>query len=153
LLRAIYGPLEPNKRLFRYDLDDYVRSALYVRTHLLAKSCTESDLVEALRAGRGFISFDMMADGTGFVYMAQSPQSKVVMGESVKMEPGLMLKAFSPFRGKFVLMHNGVKKDEQQGVDYAFTPKEPGQYRLEVFLNVLGKDQLWLLTNPITITN
>jgi hypothetical protein len=38
-------------------------------------------------------------------------------------------------------------------VDYAFTPKEPGQYRLEVFLNVLGKDQLWLLTNPITITN
>lgn len=153
LLRMIYGPLEPGKQLFRYDLDDYVRSALYVRTHLLAKDLTETDLVEALRAGRGFISFDMIADGTGFVYMAQGAQNKAVMGESIKLEPGLALKAYSPFTSTFSLMRNGVKVDEQRGRDYTFSPKEPGKYRLEVSLDVLGKDQLWLLTNHIAVTD
>ena len=153
MLRAVYGPLEPGKQLFRYDLDNYVRSAFYVRTHLLAKNCTEKDLVEALRAGRGFVSFDMVADGTGFVYMAQAGQTKAVMGESIKMEPGLALKAFSPYKSRFTLMHNGIKLDEQEGREYTFSPKETGKYRLEVSLNVLGKDQLWLMTNPIEVTN
>lgn len=153
LLRAFYGPLEPGKQLFRYDLDNYVRSALYVRTHLLAKNLTEADLIGALRAGRGFVSFDMVADGTGFVYMAQGASGKAVMGESIKMEPGLTLKAFSPYKGRFALMHNGIKVDEQEGREYSFTPKETGKYRLEVSLNVLGKDQLWLLTNPIEVTH
>jgi hypothetical protein len=153
LLRALYGPLEPGKLLFRYDLDKYVRSAKYVRTHLLAKSCTEPDLIEALRAGRAFLSFDMVADGTGFVYMAQGAQNKAVMGESIKMEPGLTLKAFSPYKSKFALMRNGIKIDEQEGRDYSFSPTEKGKYRLEVSLKVLDKDQLWLLTNPIEVTN
>ena len=153
LLRAVYGPLEPNKQLFRYDLDNYVRSALYVRTHLFAKDCTEKELVEALRAGRGFVSFDMVADGTGFVYTAQGASGKAVMGESIKMEPGLTLKAASPYESRFALMHNGIKVDEQAGREYSFTPKDTGKYRLEVSLKVLGKDQLWLLTNPIAITN
>jgi len=153
LLGAVYGPLEPGKQIFRYDLDNYVRSAHYVRTHLLAKDLTETDLIEALRAGRGFISFDMVADGTGFVFMAQGAQSKALFGESIKMEPGLALKAFSPCKGKFVLLRNGVPVDEQEGRDYTFFPKETGKYRVEVYLKVLGKDQLWLLTNPIAVTN
>jgi hypothetical protein len=153
LLRAVYGPLEPNRQVFRYDLDNYVRSAFYVRTHLFAKSCTEKDLVEALRAGRGFVSFDMVADGTGFVYMAEGAAGKAMMGESVKMEPGLKLKASSPYSSKFALMHNGIKVDEQEGREYTFSPVEKGKYRLEVSLKVLGKDQLWLMTNPIEITN
>jgi hypothetical protein len=153
LLGAAYGPLVPGRQIFRYDLDNYVRSALYVRTHLLAKELTEKDLVEALRAGRGFVSFDMVADGTGFVFLAQGTQNKAVMGESIKMEPGLALKAFSPCKGKFVLMHNGIKVDEQEGREYSFSPGETGKYRLEVYLKVLGKDQLWLMTNPIEVTN
>ena len=153
LLRMVYGPLEPGRQLFRYDLDNYVRSALYVRTHLLAKNLTEPDLVDALRAGRGFVSFDMVADGTGFVFMAQGAQNRAVMGESIKMEPGLALKAFSPCKGRFMLLHNGIKVDEQEGREYDFTPKETGKYRIEVYLNVLGKDQLWLMTNPIAVTN
>jgi hypothetical protein len=153
LLRTVYGPLEPGRQIFRYDLDDYARSALYVRTHLLAKNLTEPDIVEALRAGRAFVSFDMVADGTGFVFMAQGAQGRAVMGESVKMEPGLTLKAFSPCKGKFAPLRNGIKVDEQEGRDYSFSPKETGKYRLEVYLNVLGKDQLWLMTNPIAVTN
>ncbi len=153
VLRALYGPLEPNKQLFRYDLDKYERSALFVRTHLLAKQCTEKDLVDALRAGRAFVSFDMMADGTGFVYLAQGSQGRVVMGESIKLEPGLTLKAYSPYKSKFALMVNGIKKDEQEGTEYDYTPTDTGKYRLEVSLKILGKDTLWLLTNPITVTS
>ncbi len=153
LLRLIYGPLEPGKQVFRYDLDDYKRSALYVRDHLFAKGLTEPDLIEAARTGRGFLSFDMVADGTGFVYFAEAGPNKTMMGESIKMEPGLKLKAFSPYEGKFALMHNGIKIDEQKGRDYTFTPTEKGKYRLEVSLKVLDKDQLWLMTNPIEITN
>jgi hypothetical protein len=95
----------------------------------------------------------MVADGTGFVYTAEGAQNKAVMGESIKMEPGLKLKASSPYQSKFALMRNGIKVDEQEGRDYTFAPAETGKYRLEVSLNVLGKDQLWLLTNPIAVTN
>ena len=152
LLRALYGPLEPGKQLFRYDLDNYVRSALYVRTHLLAKSCMEPDILEALRAGRGFISFDMVADGSGFVLLAQDGPNRAVMGESIPLAPGLALKAWSPYESTFALLHNGIKVDEQKGREYTFSPKETGKYRLEVSLSVLGRDQLWLLTNPIEVT-
>ena len=153
MLRMMYGPLEPNKMLFRYDLDKYIRSAKYVRTHLYAKNLTETELVEALRAGRGFLSFDMVADGTGFVYLAESGANKAMMGESIKMDPALSLKAWSPYPSKFALMKNGLKVDEQEGREYVFQPKEAGKYRLEVSLKVMGKDQLWLLTNPIEVTN
>ena len=153
LLRLIYGKREPGELLFRYDLDKYVRSAHYVRTHFLAKACTEADILDALRAGRAYVSVDMVADATGFVYMAQSGEGRAVMGESIKMAPGLELKAYSPYPAKFELLRHGVKVDEQEGTAYRFTPTETGKYRLEVSLNVLDKDQLWLFTNPIEITN
>jgi hypothetical protein len=151
LLQSAYGKLEPGKLVFQYDLDKYARSAKYVRTHLLAKACTEADLVGALRAGRAFLSFDLIADGTSFVYMAEGAQGRAVMGESIKLDPSLTLKAYSPYPCKFVLLRNGFKADEQQGTQYTFSPKERGKYRLELYLDVAGKDQLWLLTNPIEI--
>jgi hypothetical protein len=58
-LRLCFGPLEPGKRLFRIDLDPYERSARFVNTHLLAKELTEAALLDALRAGRAFIAFNL----------------------------------------------------------------------------------------------
>jgi hypothetical protein len=153
LLRTIYGNLEPGKQVFRYDLDQYARSAKYVRTHLLAQACTEKDIVDALRIGRGFLSFDMIADGTGFVYMAVGAQGKAVMGESIKRDPTLTLQAYSPYPCKFILMKDGVKINEQEGAQFKFTPTEKGKYRLELSLKVAGQDQLWLMTNPIELTD
>jgi len=151
LLRWAFGPLEPGKGLFRIDLDPYERSLRYVNNHVLAENLTEEDIVDALRNGRSFVAFDMIADARGFVYFADDGQRKYVMGEEAPMSEGLVLRAASPHRVRFRLVANGEVIDTQEGREYEYTVPYPGKYRLEAELSVLDEWVPWVYTNPIVV--
>src|SRR5208283_2577408 len=61
LARLFFGPLTPDRKLFHVQLDPYERSARFVNTHVLARSLSETTILDGLRAGRVFIGFDMIA--------------------------------------------------------------------------------------------
>jgi hypothetical protein len=165
IVRCCFGALEPNKVLFRLDLDPYERTARFVNTHLLAKDLTEPALLEALRAGRAFVAFNLLADATGFAYVAQAASGQqVTMGETIARTPGLKLLAEAPLPCRFTLMRDGVKVAGGDGKTFAYDVTEPGKYRIQADVAVPGESALsgengfepnmatWVLTNPIEVT-
>lgn len=162
LLHLFFGPLEPDKQLFRIDGDPYDRSARFVNTHLLASELTESALLDALRTGRAFIAFNMLADASGFAYVAQGNGQQVTMGEQIAQTPGLKLLAESPLSCRFTLFRNGKKVVDQEGRTFEHEVSEPGKYRIQADIRVPGEVSVigssyalnmapWVLTNPIEV--
>ena len=151
LLRLAFSRLEPGRELFCITLDPYVRSLRFVNTHLLAQAKTEEGLLNALRHGRCFIAFDMVADARGFTYLCESPDGTFVMGDEVGFEPGLVLKAESPLPCRFILIRNGEQETQREGRTFRFEVAEPGNYRLEAELEILDEWTPWVYTNMIYV--
>lgn len=152
LLRLCCGPLEPGREVFRFELDPYAVSCHFVNTHLLAQGCTEPEVLDSLRAGRAFVSFDMLSDAKGFVCFAEGSTAKAVMGESIALEPGLRLLAAAPNQCRFVLLKDGKPVGQAEGAECSFDIAETGKYRVEAQLNILGEWVPWIYANPIGVT-
>ncbi|HPO16829.1 MAG TPA: hypothetical protein PLI09_25550 [Candidatus Hydrogenedentes bacterium] len=152
LFRIFCGPLEPNRQILRIELDPYARSCHFVNTHVLAKSCTEKDILDSLRAGRAFVAFTMLADAKGFVCFAQGQTNKAVMGESIPLEPGLKLRAAAPNRCRFTVLKDGQPAEQFEGTELNVEITQPGKYRVEADLNIVGEWTPWIYGNPIDIT-
>ncbi len=164
LLRVFFGPLEPDKQVFRIDADPYERSARFVNTHLLAKELTETALLDALREGRAFIAFNMLADASGFAYVAQGNGQQVTMGEQIALTPDLKLLAEAPLSCRFTLFRNGKKVVDIEGKTFEYAVTAPGKYRIQADLRVPGEITVtgenyalgmapWVLTNPIRVVD
>jgi hypothetical protein len=153
LLRLFPGPLEPNTQLMRWELDPYERFIRFSNTHLLARELTEPALLEALKQGRAFMAFDMIADARGFVYFAEDTAgNKTVMGDSVPLTPALKLKAEAPYEVRFTLLRDGLTETQTTGRTIEYAVPQPGKYRLEAELNINGEWVPWLYTNPLEVT-
>ena len=151
LLRLISGPFVPGKEAFRFQLDPYERSTRYVADHVLAKELSEPAIIDALREGRVFVSFDMIADATGFVWMAKGGGKQAVMGEQIALGPDTTLLAAAPFACRFTVLRNGVQVHQQEGTSMEWKPTEAGKYRVEAELNILGEWTPWVYANPLEV--
>ncbi len=151
LARMCFGPLTANRKLFHLQLDPYERSARFVNTHVLARELTEPALLDSLRAGRAFVGFDMIADSSGFQWVASDGSSQAVMGEASTLTPTTRLTAQSPLPCRFTVLKDGTSVFEQEGRDLEYGPASPGKYRVEAELKVLGKWVPWVYANPIEL--
>jgi hypothetical protein len=151
LLRACFGPLEPGRRLFEWRLDPYERLARFVNTHVLATELTEPAVLEALRAGRAFIGFDMIADSAGFLWLAENQGGKAVMGESLPFSGGTRLRARAPLPCRFTVLRDGKAVCQQEGRSLEWKPPGGGKYRIEAELKVLDQWVPWVYANPIEL--
>ncbi len=152
LLRLFFGPLEPNKEIFRFQIDRYERMTRHVCTHVLAKDLTEEEIITAINEGRAFVGFDMLADSTGFVWMAKDGNRQAIMGESIPYSPTLKLVAASPHLCRFIVRRHGIKVYEAEGATLEWQPEQPGKYRVEAELKILGEWVPWVYSNPVEIT-
>jgi hypothetical protein len=151
-LRVMFGPLEPGRELFRFQLDPYERMTRYVATHVLAPELTEEALLDSLKEGRVFVGFDMLADCRGFVYLAEDGAQRAVMGESLPFREGVRLKAASPHACRFTVLRNGEPVHHEEGTELDWQPDKPGKYRVEAELNILDEWTPWVYTNPLELT-
>ncbi len=151
LLRLAFGPLEQGKLLFSFTADPYERTFRFINTHILAKEKSGASILDALRAARAFVAFDMLADARGFVFMAQSGQQTAVMGEDLPFAGGITLRAESPLPCRFTLRRDGEEVRQQAGRSFEYEPDRPGNYRVECELEILGEWTPWIYSNPIRI--
>jgi len=141
----------PGDKIFELRIDPYPISFGYVGTHLLMRELSRESVWEALKGGHCFVGFDWMADSTGFVFMATDGQRKAVMGDEIKLAPGLKMVMAAPLGGKIRLFRNGAMILEQEGDKLEFAPKEPGIYRVEVWQSPAGDLRPWIYSNPIYV--
>ncbi len=151
LARVFFGPLEPGRRLFAIQLDPYARSARFVNTHVLAAELTEPAILEALRAGRVFVGFDMIADSSGFRWLAAGAGTRTMMGESGAFASDTLLRAASPLPCRFTILKDGEQVFQQEGRALEWHPGGPGKYRVEAELKILGQWVPWVYANPLEL--
>jgi hypothetical protein len=130
------------------DLDPYEHSFRHTSTHLLINELSKAAVGDALGDGRVYVAFDWMADPTGFVCFAEQDGRPLPLGsETIAGEP-LRIRAEIPLPGTIRLVHNGKVIEQRDSHDLDVTVEEPGVYRVEVLLTLVGEPRPWILTNP-----
>jgi hypothetical protein len=145
---------DAGNKILRLKFDDYATIFRIARTHVLLDKNTEltqESLLNAFRQGHDYFSLDILSDPKGFLFVSGDK----MMGDEVKLAEGTKLKVRVPQRSRIVLLRNGTKISETPDAnETVFVPKESGSYRVEVFLDSLGKpfDQMpWITSNPIYV--
>jgi hypothetical protein len=136
---------------FHLDLDPYERSFRHVCTHLFLTEQTEAAVREALNAGRAYVSFEWIADPTGFNFQAVRGAQAFEMGSEVPLGSGLVLRSVSPLPVRFRLIRNGKEVHSALGRSYEHPVTQAGNYRLEAWVNLPENPQIWILSNPIYV--
>jgi hypothetical protein len=155
-----------NLRAFGRQVDPYSLAFKILNTHALVPSdtaeslktfapeLTTEKLVAALRAGRCFASFNLMADAAGFRFAAHAGDGGAVvavLGDEVPRQAGLVLVAQSPVPGLLELLRDGVPIRRQEGRGLRHQVDRPGVYRVEVSLKVVDRWRPWIFANPIYV--
>lgn len=155
-----------NLRAFGRQADPYALSFKSVNTHVLAPSETSAKLkafapgltterlVAALRAGRSFAAFNLLADAGGFRFAAHTGDGGAVvavLGDEVPLQAGLTVVAQSPVPGLLELLRDGVPIRRQEGRELRHPVDRPGVYRVEVSLKVVDRWRPWIFANPIYV--
>jgi hypothetical protein len=105
-------------------------------------------LYEALREGRAYIGVDGLAPARGFDFRATGPGGVAHMGEEHQAGDWVM-RARAPDESRIVLIRSGAEIAATWGTSLEHEVSEPGVYRVEARLPVDGREQRWILSNPI----
>ncbi len=164
----VLGDDSGNKGL-NLKIDDYETIFRLVRQHVLIekdKPLTRETLIDALKAGRSFIGFDVLGDTKGFrfrTYRRDGPfsdEGPTHMGEQTsnigQFNLWITLPAInrSPHKARVVILRNGqvfsestpIIEEVGEEIGFAQIPlisdddrvRDPGTYRVEVYLDQLG---------------
>lgn len=152
VLEALFGPLTPGRELFHVDLDPYARSLRYVNTHLLAHDNSEAALTDALRNGRAFVAFNLLADARGFVLFAEADGARATMGEAIAFKPDLRLKGEAPLPARWTVLRDGEVLATQEGRRLDWPVPGPGNYRVELAVKPGAAWLDWIYANPVRVT-
>jgi hypothetical protein len=122
---------------------------LFYTTHLIARERDTVPLLEALRLGHSYVSFDYLGYVGAFAFFAQNGESKTMMGDEVQSASGLALKAELPSEADRIVMYRDGAEvaSAENAMKLEFAPKSPGAYRIEAYRN----GRMWILSNPVYV--
>ena len=145
---GIGSPDAHGLRRFGLHLGPYSTMLKLVRNHLLVHSVSEKEIYDALSRGHCFVAHDLVAEATGFTFVALSGNSVCgVMGDKVKLQKNLRLYAYLPSPGTLVLLKDGRRLHTLEGQHGLFPVDSPGVYRLEA----ARKGTPWIYSNPLYV--
>ncbi|HZI17494.1 MAG TPA: hypothetical protein VEY09_02775 [Pyrinomonadaceae bacterium] len=148
------------KPLLKFYLDPYERSFRVVRNRVLLPKGTPPTagaVLEALRAGRSYVGFDIFGDAGGFRFTAALGSAIQGMGDEVRPTVGeaVRLSARSPVKARFVFFRDGrAFREVPETTTAEVMADERGAYRVEVYLDGLGpllEGKPWIISNPIYV--
>lgn len=125
-----------------------------IRTHVLSPEPFTNDapadlatLRELLRAGRCYVSYDLLADATGFRFEAEREAQTFQMGDEVPAASAIEFRASLPVEADVRLLRDGQPLASTTGRELTASAAEPGVYRIEARL----EGRPWLYSNPIYV--
>jgi len=118
-------------------------------THIIASERQTAPMIDALRHGHAYVAFDFLGYVPNFMFLAQSGDRKVMMGDELPMAPGIKLKAELPADAdKVILLDGGSELETGTDVStFEYTVTAPGTYRIEAYRH----GHPWIYSNPIYI--
>jgi hypothetical protein len=134
-------------------LDSYERSFGLVSTHLFLMELSQDEIYRAIRAGHGYVCFDVFAPCRGFSFTATDGKNIAIMGDEFRMDPNAAstLDVATPTDSTIHLLKDGQPLRQTEGRALSLDLKEPGVYRVEVELPRGKKNVQWIYSNPIYV--
>jgi hypothetical protein len=132
-----------------------------INTHLVVDGELTGDLIDdrrlvtgALRQGHAFIGYDLPASTRGFRFYAQGRERQAIMGDEINLHQSVTFQIKLPTSTECRLVRNGeVVKAWYDRPICAYIAREPGAYRVEAYINYMGKRRGWIFSNPIYVMN
>ena len=130
-----------------------------INTHVLLPHPLGTDpvtdtnmILEALRQGHCFIGYDLPAPTRGFTMTAHGMQQTAQMGDELDSKGGVTFKIRLPRRAECVLLKDGKPVRTWHDRDLCtYITSEPGVYRLEAYIQYLGRRRGWIYSNPVYV--
>jgi hypothetical protein len=127
----------------------YPEVFLSISTHVLAKERTESAIVDAMRRGRAYVSFDVNGEGTGFDFRAQHRDGSIALpGDTIAARECAQLCAVTPLAAKIRFFRDGRLVAQHSGSEAVLRDPEPGVYRVEAWTE---SGAPWLFSSSIRV--
>ncbi len=137
-----------------------------VNTHVLLDEPLGGDwetdgaaIYRAIAAGRSFVGYGLPGNPRGFHFEARhvspvdgSTTTTAVMGGTTSLSCASSLSVHAPATARLRLIHDGQVVAQQVGTHLAYTPTQPGAYRVEAWRRYLGRERGWIFSNPIYLT-
>ena len=149
---ARIGPFQ--RVLFPYEYHfKTINTHLYIPNRLLGDYDSDRQIIlRALSNGRGFIGYDLPAPTRGFRFFAHGMDRTAWMGEEISAQRGVTFQVCLPRIAECHLIKDGeVLKKWNNRENYTHITNEPGIYRVEAFIDFLGKRRGWIYSNPIYV--
>jgi hypothetical protein len=109
-------------------------------------------ILEALRQGHCFIGYDRPAPTRGFHFIARGLEQTAQMGDELSGKGGVTFQIRLPRIAECVLLKNGVPVRTWRKHDLCtYITSEPGVYRVEVYMQYLGRRRGWIFSNPVYV--
>ena len=145
------GPV--HKRIFDYDyLFRCVNTHLLIERPLTRDFVTDKKMVlDALRAGRAFIGYDLGYTTRGFSFEATSGAARADMGDEFKRRSLVNLDVHCPAAGSIRLIKDGSVVASAIGRSLHYQTTDPGSYRVEVYRFFRLWQRGWIFSNPIYV--
>jgi len=121
-------------------------------THILAREDSEAALRKSLAEGRAYVANDQLADPSGFAFAASNYLGLFQMGDTIPLFMDARFTVLLPIPAKIKIIHNGKTVSEGSGAKLEYNTVQPGYYRIEAWLEVDGRPQPWIISNPIYVT-
>jgi hypothetical protein len=108
-------------------------------------------MISALSKGRVYISLDSFKPARGFSFTVEDEQCRSHMGDTFDLKGNATLRVTLPYKALIRLVKNGVTWQEEIKKDIEIAVMEPGIYRAESWLKIMGKIRPWIFSNPIYV--
>lgn len=130
-----------------------------VNTHILADAPLTGNLetdrkrvLDAFRRGHAFIGYDLPESTRGFRFGGQGKDSNIIMGDEVRLGNGVTLQIRLPIKTECRLILNGTPVQVWQNQEICtHIAVQPGVYRVECYIEYLGRRRGWIFSNPIYV--
>ncbi|MDZ4159202.1 MAG: hypothetical protein U1B80_05355, partial [Anaerolineaceae bacterium] len=130
-----------------------------INTHVLTPDMpgdnwmdAKRNLLIALKQGRAFIGYDLPAATRGFRFTCQGKDQTAFMGDEIRLGSSLTLQIRLPAPAECRLIRDGELVKAWRGREICtHTIMQPGAYRVECYINYLGKRRGWIFSNPIYV--
>lgn len=146
------GPIRKVIFPYRYHFST-INNHVLVPSKLSGKlTADKAMLYQALGRGASFIGYDLPASTHGFTFTIENSEVTAHMGDELTLDPGATLRIKLPQRANLRVIQNGKPFVVLDHVDQLVkTIDQPGAYRVEAYIEYLGRQRGWIYSNPIYV--
>ena len=130
----------------------------FIRTHVLTSSPLTGDgaidkvsVLDALKKGHVYVAQEYFYPAKGFSLSVVEGSREATMGDIFLLDREALLDVRVPLRSRIRIVKDGVLFQERIGPSVSCSIRQPGIYRIEVFVNIYGMYRPWIFSNPVYV--